>query len=256
MKIRRNRWQPLVLAGVLLAAFSSALSAQSAEPPPTPKPSSFAPAEELVKQVQVFVADFEACLASEPEFADKQMRVAQNAHTLAVIAVALGLHDTDNALKTAAPALLASAQQLAKAKKYDDAKAALAGVQAAVAGANKQGPELKWNQKVASLGQLMKQAAAVDTSLRRNLRRFDQLAESNARSATLLALIAQAAIADTHEVKNPADVGKWYQMCADMRDAAVGVHTAIKVKDQAATGAAVKRLMQSCDDCHAVFHPE
>jgi hypothetical protein len=41
-----------------------------------------------------------------------------------------------------------------------------------------------------------------------------------------------------------------------MRDAAGGVNRAIHAKDPAAADVAAKRLMQSCDDCHAVFQTQ
>lgn len=224
-----------------------------AEPPKPPQVSTFAPAEDLVGQAKAFVAAFDAALATEQDFKEKADQVKQNAHALAVVAVALGLHDRPNELKASAPALVKAAQQLAKAKEYAEAQAGLAGVKAAVEGKVKDGPELSWNTKVASLGQLMKQVTSTDARLRRNLKRFDRLAADNAQNAALLAVIAQAAIADTHEVKDPADLPKWYQWCGDMREAAAGVNRAVKAKDPAAADMAAKRLMQSCDDCHAVF---
>jgi hypothetical protein len=151
---------------------------------------------------------------------------------------------------------VSAAQALAKASDYASAQAGLAGVKGAIEGKSKHGPELAWNKKVASLGQLMKQVTSTDARLRRNLRRFDRLAADNAQCAALLAVIAQAAIADTHEVKDSADLPKWYQWCGDMRDAAAGVNRAIKAKDPAAADVAAKRLMQACDDCHSVFQTE
>jgi hypothetical protein len=227
-----------------------------AEPPKAPQVSSFAPAEDLVGNARAFVAGFDMALATEQDFKEKQEQIKYSAHALAVVAVALGLHDSPNELKSAAPALVKAAQDLAKAQDHAAAKTALDGVKAAIEGKAKEGPELSWNKKFASLGQLMKQVTSTDARLRRNLRRFDRLAQENAQSAALLAVIAQAAIADTHEVKDPADLPKWYQWCGDMRDAAAGVNKAIKAKDPAAADLAAKRLMQSCDDCHAVFQPQ
>jgi hypothetical protein len=238
----------------LVASLTSAV--QAAEPPQPPKVSSFAQAADLVKQVDDFLADFETCLASEQNYSDKKILLTRNAHTLAVLGVALGLHDQENRLQESAPALVAAAQELAKAKDYAAAKAAFEKVKAATSGKVKQGPELAWNKKVASLGQIMKEVAATDTRLRRNMRRFDRLAEENARSAALLAVIAQATLYDTHEVKNPDDLGKWYQMSADMREVAASIGTAIRANDKAAAEAGIKRLTQSCDDCHAVFQTE
>jgi hypothetical protein len=224
-----------------------------AEPPKAPQVSSFAPAEDLVGQAKAFVTGFEMAMGGEQDFKEKQEQVKYSAHALAVVAVALGLHDTPNELKASAPALVKAAQDLGKAQDYAAAQAALAAVKAAMEGKAKEGPQLSWTSKVASLGELMKQVTSTDARLRRNLRRFERLAQENAQSAALLAVIAQAAIADTHEVKDPADLPKWYQGCGDMRDAAAGVNKAIKAKDPAGAEAAAKRLMQSCDDCHAVF---
>ena len=41
-----------------------------------------------------------------------------------------------------------------------------------------------------------------------------------------------------------------------MRDDAGAVNAAIHKGDEAAADEAMKKLAQSCDDCHAVFHPE
>jgi hypothetical protein len=152
--------------------------------------------------------------------------------------------------------LAAAAQRLAKAKDFAEAKAAYGQVKAAAAGQASEGAKPSWNVKVASLGQLMKQVNVTNTQMRRGLRRLDRLGDESARHAAVLAVIAQASMIDTHEVKNPADLGKWYQWCADMRTAAAAVNAAAKAKDQKATEAAVARLQRSCDDCHAVFQHE
>ena len=247
-----------ILSIALAAALCLGLLTRTglAEPPKAPPVSNFAPAEDLVALAKEFIKDFEGMLATEQDFNEKKDLIKRNAHTLAVLAVALGLHDTPNELKPAAPALVKAAQDLGKAMDYASAMAALAAVKSAADGKAKEGPELNWSTKVASLGQLMKQVTTTDARLRRNLRRFDRLAAENAQSSALLAVIAQAAIADTHEVKDPADLPKWYQWCEDMREAAAGVNRAVKAKDPAAADAAAKRLMQSCDECHAVFQTE
>ena len=40
-----------------------------------------------------------------------------------------------------------------------------------------------------------------------------------------------------------------------MRDYAGEVNAAIRKGDRPAADKAMKKLSQSCDDCHAVFHP-
>jgi cytochrome c556 len=68
-----------------------------------------------------------------------------------------------------------------------------------------------------------------------------------------LAAIAQTVMADTHLIKNRGDDEKWYQYCAEMRDAAGAVNAAIHADDQPATTAAMLRLTKSCETCHAEF---
>ena len=93
----------------------------------------------------------------------------------------------------------------------------------------------------------------VNNRLRRNMRRFDERAADNARDAALLAAIGQAILYDTHEVKNPADAAKWYEICAQMRDSAGEVNAKIHAKDKVGAEAAFVKLGKSCDDCHSTF---
>jgi cytochrome c556 len=69
-------------------------------------------------------------------------------------------------------------------------------------------------------------------------------------------VIAQAATADTHEVKDPNEIPRWQELCGQMRDAAGEVNAAVRAGDRAAVDAAMKRLTQSCDDCHKTFRVE
>ena len=98
--------------------------------------------------------------------------------------------------------------------------------------------KLKWEQ-VASLEELMKQVPTVNATLKRGLtpQRFKTLQKQSAGQAATLAAIAQTVMADTQAVKDPADLDKWYQDCAEMRDAAGAVNAAIHADDQPATAA-------------------
>ena len=228
----------------------------AANPPAAPKVSTFASADDLVKQVQVFVTSFETALASEQAYSEEKLTLLRDAHTLAAVALALSLHDADHALKKSAPGLAQAAQQLARAQDYKPAQEALAGVKKALQGMSGGGIEPTWNQKIGSLGQMMKQVTFVNNRLRRNVRRFDRLADENARDAALLAVLSQAAAFDTHEVKDPNQIPQWYELCGKMRDAAGAAHLAVKAKDEKATLAALAKIAQSCDECHQAFRIE
>src|SRR5688572_2954298 len=93
------------------------------DPPAPPAASRWAPAADLDAQVRLYLADFETALADESSFADKQDRIRKDAHTLAVVAQTLGLHDTASEFQASAPALVKAAQDLAAAEDVAGAQA-------------------------------------------------------------------------------------------------------------------------------------
>jgi len=225
--------------------------------PNAPPVSSFAPAEDLVAQLAEYVEDLEDTLADESEYADFKDKVVQDACTVAVIALALGLHDQDNAYRDSAAAIVTAAQQLAEAGDYAAATQALAAVKEAVAGGSDPPGDLKW-EPVASLEALMKHVPLVNTKLKRYTSgsRFESKAADSAGFSAVLAAIAQASLPDTHEAENEEQAEQWRRFCIQMRDAAGAVNAGIKAQDLSVTEAAMQALAQSCDDCHAVFKPE
>jgi len=255
MKLQ-NGWTLLVglLVGVVML---SVVGPAMADPPEAPKVSTFAPAEDLENQVEFYLDRLQDAVESEEEYKDSETRLAKDANTLIVIALALGLHDTDNKYKEAAPALMKAAQELVEVKDYASAKKGVAAVKAAAAGEEKMTAKLEW-KKAYSLGKLMKQVPLINTRLKRSLRgrRFKSKAKDTAGYTAVLAVIAQASLVDTHEVKNPSEIEKWYKFCADMRDTAATVNAAIRAGDEDAAAAAMEKLAKGCDECHEVFHPE
>jgi len=242
----------LAVAAVVCAAGGVAVGA---EPPAAPKVSTLAPAKDVVSQIETYVGRLEESVASEDDFKEAEAKVAKDANTLILLALAAGLHDEDNKAKAAAPAIMKAAQELAKAKGYAAAKAGVAAVKKALDAAEGNPGELKW-VKSASLDDLMKQVPLVNSRLKRNLRgpKFKSKAKDNAGDAATLAVIAQGSLADTSEAKSDEDVAKWYGFCVQMRDAAAALNKAVHEGNQDAADKAISALNQCCDDCHDVFH--
>ena len=242
----------LVAVGAVLAT----AVAFAAEPPAAPKVSAFAPAKDLVGQVDYYVDRLGKAVESESEYKDSADKVQKDANTLSVLALTLGLSDEDNQYKKAAPALIKAGQKLAGAKDFASAKAGVAGVKEALASSG-DASSLKWGDKVATLAALMQQVPLVNSRLKRNVGgiRFAKMAKENAGESAAMAAIAQASMANADDVKKLGDAEKWYKFCADMRDAAGALNAAIHAKDKDAAGSAMKKLAKSCDDCHEVFHP-
>lgn len=244
------------LAGAVVMMMAGWLTAAS---PTLPKVSEFAPVEDILSQIDYYLDRLEAALSDEAEYsAGKKKRVVKDSNTLVVLLLATGLHDQESKLQAAAPGLLPLAQKLAaSADDYAQAKGVFGELRSAAEQSLTGGEPLKW-EKVASLGQLMKQVPTINNRLKRSLResKFEKDAEKSAGYSAVLAVIAQAAMADTHEVKNPDDTQKWYDFCTTMRNAAGEINSAVRTKDFDAATAAMERLKNNCDDCHAVFRKE
>jgi len=246
-------WKCLVAVMVTVALFSCVAVAM-AEPPAAPKVSTFAPAEDLVGQVDAYLARLEESVANPDAYKEaSEGKIARDANTMALISLALGLHDATNKYKAAAPAMVKAAQMIAAAKDFAAAKAAVDKLKKASEG--KAGGELKW-ENVASLESLMKQVPMINTRLKKNLRRFSQKAKESAGDTAVLAVIAQGSMANVEETKKPSEAAKWYEFCAQMRDAAGALNKAIHDGDEKAADKQMKAMTTSCDDCHAIFHQE
>jgi hypothetical protein len=232
--------------------------AAPAEPPPgepsaTFKVSTFAPAKDITRQVEYYLERVEESVESEETYNDSVEKIAKDSNTLVVLALALGLHDEDNEYKASAGALLKAAQQLAASGDFASARTAVDAVKAAAAGEANAEVELKW-EKVASLPELMKQVPLVNTKLKRYIKR--NRPDDCAAFAAEIAVIAHGTMANAADTEKPNEVEKWKQFSIQMRDAAAAVSAAVRSGDAEASTAAMEKLQQSCDACHAVFHEE
>jgi cytochrome c556 len=240
--------------GVLSAA---AIAAQNAAAPPEAPPvSEFASVESLMNQVDYHVERIGQSLDSARYSEATQSRVAKDASVLIVLFMALGLHDEESAVKAAAPRLVELSEELVtSATDQDKAKAVYQELTAAMNGGASGGRPLSW-EKRAQLGLLMKQVTTIHSRLKRNTRGESSLAsrkEEAGGQAALLAAIGQAALVDTHEVKEPDMLDEWYKYASEMRAAAGAVGKAIAQDDFAAVQASMERLTTNCDGCHEAF---
>jgi len=243
------------LTGVALVVATAALSAAPPKPE-VPPVSTFAPADKLAAEATALLASCETAVADEAGFKDQAGQLARDAATLATVALALGLHDTDNAFKKNAPALVAAAAELADAGDFAAAKAGVAKLKAANEGKG-EGEPLVW-KNVATMGPIMKQSTGLYNKLKRGMAgaRFKSRADENARSAAALAVIGQAVLFDTDYVEGDGDIAKWQKFCTDWREAAAGLGKSIKDGDAKAANDWLIKLDKSCTECHQTFKVE
>lgn len=225
--------------------------------PPAPKVSTFAPAADLEMQTDKCVKKLADTIVNETEFEYIKEKIGNEANTLVVIALALGLHDEPNKYKDRAGALMQAAAALAASPDLATAKCRVAAVQEAAGGKLKSDLELRWG-RAASLPELMKQVPLINTKLKRYVKgdKFKSKARLTAGYTAVIAAIAQGSMADTSEAKTPEQIKQWFNFSIAMRDSAGALNAAIHKGDVAAGAEAMKKLSQSCNDCHAVFHPE
>jgi hypothetical protein len=251
----KNRVVPVVVFLAVIGALLAVNPASSAADDEAIKVSTFAPAKDLASQADWYIKDLEKIVASEDEYKDGAEKVAKEANTLVVVALALGLHDEDSKYKESAGGLVKAAQELAATKDFASAQKGVAAVKAAAEA--KSDVKLKW-EKVASLPELMKQVPVINSKLKLNLKgsKFTSKAKDTAGYTAVMAAIAQGTIADTSATKGADQEKQWKELSAAMRDNAGAVNAAIHKGDEEAAGKAMKKLAQSCDDCHDIFHKE
>mgnify|MGYP003620392341 CR=1 FL=1 len=233
----------MILAGLAIAA-----------PPVAPRLSTVVAAAPLGAAVAEHLEALRAGAADEAGFDKNKQAMAQHANAIVALAQVLGNHDEASLYQAGAVELMAAAATLSRAKDYAAAKAAFAAMEAAVAkteGAAKP----KW-ERAARLGLLMEEVQSLNNDLRRKLKRLERNKESGARDAAVLAAFGQTLPYDTHEVKDEADLPKWYALSHEFRDAAAELSRHFASADAAAAEKSLARVEKSCAACHDVFHQE
>ena len=230
----------------------------TADAKPNPKVSQYAPSDDLVAQVPFFVDRLEGALKDEAAYDEvQQATVERDSNTLVVVGLALAMHDQDHPLKSAAPALIQSARELAEnVADFDAAQAALAKIKQALAGEIKSDDPVEW-AALADMSPLMMQVPVIHAPMKRGAtdeRRFKRQAAQTAGQAATLAVIAEASSYNTDHA-DEEDIPQWQEFCAQMRDACGEINAAVRGGDTEKAAAAIVALQKSCDDCHAVFNP-
>lgn len=254
--MRYVRRRPVILLWVVLLSAFIAGAKFAVEPPPPPEVSTFAPADDLLAQVDYYKKRMATALASEADFDEaKQARIKKDANVMALLAQHLGMHDTDNPLKKSAGAAVKASQAIATATDFKSANEGFRELERALAG-EASPVEVKWG-KVSNMGQIMKQVSVINASLKRGLQpaRLKSQAKKTTGETATLAVIANSLLFDTHEVKDEADTPDWYKYSVEFRESAGALNAAIKTGLMAKVSPALKRMSTSCDTCHKKFHP-
>lgn len=249
---------PLSVGAALSVCAVLASAAKGAEPT-LPAVDTFAPLEDLVSQLDALRESLEPALKSAESWTQKREKIEQDAGLAAVLAETLRQSEAPPPQRQAGAAIVSAASRLAAAQDHAGAVAALAawGPVGEAAGTNLPPGDGAW-QGPADLHRLMEQVAALAAKLRRGITgsRFARTAAENGPLATSLAAVGHATQFNRDYVEDEGSLGAWFGFSGAMRDSAAELRSALRATDQDRARAALDRLEQSCQDCHALFAPE
>jgi len=233
------------------------------------------PIEDLTAQVDAYIAKIEESLGfleGSIKYTEDAADVVRDAHALALVAFAIGLADADSKYKKPTAQIIAATKPLAAAKNFSEGKKAYTALKTSLTGSG-DGTSLAWTDKVVDLAPAMKAlpnlSSAVkrvtDTERKLNIVLGGARAQSVYSQLAAMAVITQGTIPNVAETEKPDAVAEWKQLCEEFRDAALKTNAAAhqyardkadgKEPNYAAFSASFKAMTESCDDCHAIFHP-
>lgn len=208
--------------------------------------------DDLVAEINAKVELLGQQLSSADAFAKtlEKKEVNQAAGVVACMAQAIVEHPDKAKAKFHAADLRDAAVLLRAAKTFEDATKLFAAVKDTHAGksAGTAKAEAEWN-KLTSQGRMMEEINGRSATIRRGLRRL-QKPDETARDCTTLAILALAMEADTHEVKEPAQLPLWKELSVKYRSEMIAMAKAVRAKDTAKATEHFTAANEACNKCH------
>jgi hypothetical protein len=241
-------------AGSLLLAVALAASAQAQSPVPI---DAVAAVPELELEIHAQTEKLAKHLSAEATFEEKKGKaIRESFGLLACLGQALAEHPQKDQSKLNGPALRDAALKFKKNSTYAEAQAALSEAQAVLAGtvAGEHAPLHPWN-KLINMHPMMEEMNNRNSQTLKVLKKLKGDPDE-VLPAVAWGVLAIAMKADTHEVKNPADLPKWDAFSDEFRAASIKLAAAIKAKDKDEARKWFDKANETCDACHEVFKKE
>jgi len=240
------KWLTLTLPALLLMQ-----SVHAESPVPV---SDIAPLADVTLEAEKQIERLEKIVADEAAFKDKRDDdVRQAFGLLACLGQVIAEHKSKGDTEVNGPALRDAAMSYNRKGTFDEAKAALEAVKTAHAGKAEgdHKTDHPWN-KLINMHPMMEEMNSRNGAILKVLRRPRGKAEEPMHATTWVVL-ALAMHADTHEVKNEADIPKWHAFSDEFRKSAIELGKAIRAKDKTEGRKWFDKANESCDACHEVF---
>jgi hypothetical protein len=236
-------WLLVLSAALLIPAFAAA----------PVKVAEVAPLADVAAEARAAVAALEAALADPAGFESALDSVKQAGGVLACLGQAIAEHPDNKSAGVSGPHLRDAGLAIRAAKVHADAAAGLQRAKQAVAAeaVGEAAAEHPWN-KLTGMHGMMEELNARNSKIRRALRRLNN-PEEDSRHASVAAVLSLAMIADTHEVKNAADIPKWTAMAGDYQKTMTALSAAIKAKELDKAKDLFAKSTEACAKCHELF---
>lgn len=211
-----------------------------------------ATAEDLVAEIHSKIELLGSQHASADAFAKatETKQVNQAAGVVAVIAQAIVEHPEKSKASFKPADVREAALAVRASKSFDDSSKAFALLKDAVAGKSSGAAkdDALWN-KLTGQGRMMEEINSRSATIRRSLRRL-QKPDETARDCSVLAVLALAMEADTHEVKDPTLLPLWKELSVKYRSEMVHMSKAVRAKDITKANEHFTAANEACNKCH------
>jgi hypothetical protein len=213
-----------------------------------------APLADIVFEVNSQIETLEKELADEAGYEENRGgQIRQSFGLLACLGQALAEHSKASESEIQGAHLRDAALKFQKKSSLAEAKTALEAVKAAQVGKSEgeAANDHPWN-KLINMHPMMEEINSRNSAILKVLRR-PRGKESEPVHATTWAILGLAMKADTHEVKDEADLPKWHAQSDAFIAASVKLAEAIRAKDKTEGRKWFDAANESCDACHEVF---
>lgn len=192
-------------------------------------------------------------LSKAEDYTKIQKKVKRAGGLLACLGQAIVEHPKAADAGVAAADLRDAGLALKGAKDAEAAKAGLAAAEKAMAGeaSGNAKDEHEWKGLI-GMHDMMEVINSRNSKLRRAVKRLRKPEEEKLH-AIALAVLSVAMEADTHEVKNEAEVPEWVAMSVESQKISAELVKAIREKEKRDAAKLFKSLAQSCKSCHEKF---
>lgn len=215
---------------------------------------------QIEKYIKKFTKDMDD-LDGTVNYASDAESIFRDATTLKLIALAIGLSDSDSKYKKVAPAIMEACDKLTESKTFAQGKAAIAQLEKAKDATGGDLSGLSWEKKNVKMAPAMKAVPNINSALKRYFRSEALLKrgyENVFEGTAGMAVLAQGCIPNVDETIAPDKKDDWEKECKSFRDTLIEFNKLVHdLQDGKGNFNDVKKAFSDidhkCESCHEHF---